>query len=78
MYDLLPVGSTVHRMELPMGIFIDQADKNVYRQRIFLLSVHIFDFLTAEMESEIIQSVYHPADSKESYTAFTEKMCMSS
>jgi len=33
-YDLLPVGSTVHRMELSMGIFIDQADKNVYRQRI--------------------------------------------
>ena len=78
MYDLLPVGSTVHRMELSMGIFIDQADKNVYRQKDILLSVHIFDFLTAEMESEIIQSVYHPADSKESYTAFAEKMCMSS
>ena len=26
-YDLLPVSSTVHRMELSMGIFIDQADK---------------------------------------------------
>ena len=33
-YDLLPVSSTVHRMELSKGIFIDQADKNVYRQRI--------------------------------------------
>ena len=50
----------------------------MYRQKDILLPIHIFDFLTAEMESEIIQSVYHPADSKESYTAFTEKMCMSS
>jgi len=43
-----------------------------------LLFVHIFDHLTAEMEPEIIQSVYHTADSKESYTTFAEKMCMSS
>ena len=78
MYELLPASRPVHRMELSTGISLYQTNKNVYRQRIILLSVHIFDFLTAEMESEIIQSVYHPADSKESYTDFAEKMCMSS
>ena len=41
MYDLLPVGSTVHRMELSMGISLYQADKNVYRQKDLFCFVHI-------------------------------------
>ena len=61
-----------------MGIFIDQADKNVYRQKDILLSVHIFDHLTAEMEPEIYLFVYQLRNQRVSYTGFPEILCMRS